>query len=408
MKNITLRWPLSVDKFEEEGIRYIVLSCNEGISDQPLVLREEAVHLLDKMNGSLSEDEFYDEASKLRIPIEISRGFLALIDEYYMLEGPRLSVKKDEIKNNFLNSKIRPAYFAGRGYSADKIGLANFIDEKISKIKIEESKKILKILHVPHIDYTRGSDVYASGYAHLKNEKYDVIFLMGTSHQYSECFAHFTKKDFESPLGVIKNAIDSTERLLHFYSEEEGLKDEIRHRTEHSLELQLPFIQRTLHSDSKIVPILIGSLQHLYPNKDRFQYLPYKKLIDALIEEVKYLDNNNKSYIFIAGVDMAHVGTYFGDKEKLDTARLKLIENQDESYLKYIENLDSDGLFNHVASTFDDRRICGFSTMMAIVDVFKSLNLKFEGEVFSYSQPVLSNEDCCVTISSVGFYQTNL
>lgn len=301
-------------------------------------------------------------------------------------------------------SNVRKAFFANKVYPSDPLVLSEIINRATPPDPIH-SEKTLRILHVPHIDYMRGIEIYGSGYQSLRSQNYDVIFLLGTSHQHSKSFAIFTEDEFDSPFGVVKTEHDINSRLIDAYGRQHALSEKDLHNTEHSLELQIPFIKH-IAPNIPIVPILIGSIHHLFPSSDRFSFEPYKKLVEILLEETSRLDSLGKKYLFLAGVDMAHIGRFFGDVDSLTNDKLYEIASLDRQYLEFIESLDSESLFRQIANDGDSRRVCGFSTMMVITDIFK---LRGENNLQAlnacYKPCFDSASDCCVTISGVGYYK---
>jgi AmmeMemoRadiSam system protein B len=297
----------------------------------------------------------------------------------------------------------RKAIFADKIYPSNPIELNNFVKHFIPNNPIFDDKNLI-LLHVPHIDYYRGIEIYAAGYQALVNRKYDYVFLLGTSHQYGNQFAIFSEDDFETPIGLQKNACEITSHIIDLYGRIEALSETNLHATEHSLELQLPFLKYLL-PDSKIIPIIFGSLHHLFPSDNRFDYKPYSKIVHSLVETINYITSQNKTYLFLTGVDIAHIGSFFGDKASLDNKRFEEIATQDKKYLELISELKGDELFSHIASDFDQRRVCGYSTMQVVVDVLSKLGFSnLEGLFGEYKQAYTAENDCCVTIASVGYY----
>ena len=66
-----------------------------------------------------------------------------------------------------------------------------------------------------------------------------------------------------------------------------------------------------------------------------------------------------KPSIFIAGADLAHMGTRFGDPEPIGPAALETIGREDRAMLEHVEAGDAEGFFESVRRDKDRRRICG-------------------------------------------------
>lgn len=116
-----------------------------------------------------------------------------------------------------------------------------------------------KSLIVPHAGYLFSGSVAASGYGLLDAQSVNLlIFLIGVSHRSSFCGAVLDSHEaYRTPLGDVMINMDALNYLdqhgsLFFLSSQ-------AHLNEHSLEVQLPFLQSIYNNGFTIVPILLGS-----------------------------------------------------------------------------------------------------------------------------------------------------
>jgi len=70
---------------------------------------------------------------------------------------------------------------------------------------------------------------------------------------------------------------------------------------------------------------------------------------------------------FIAGADLAHMGTRFGDPEPIGPAELETIGREDRAMLEHVEAGDTEGFFESVRRDNDRRRICGLSPIYTLM-----------------------------------------
>ncbi len=149
---------------------------------------------------------------------------------------------------------IRLPAVAGAFYPADKKELVNQINRYFSCTK-KVSEKLLKILIVPHAGYDYSGQVAAWGYKQVE-EDYKRVILLGVSHRvYFNKAAVFNRGSWQTPLGNVDIDEDFANTLIkqsNFIEANLGI-----HGDEHSLEVQLPFLQLVL-ADFKIVPILLS------------------------------------------------------------------------------------------------------------------------------------------------------
>lgn len=406
--NPKLRWPLDIQRHSAGSENLIVLTCPLGVTEKPLVLVSAVGPLLGGLNGSKSIEELAQDFAKVGVQRSLLDELLKLLDDHLFLENDRFLSARDKSSHDFLNNPIRPAALAGLTYSNNPQELTKEIDSFLSVARIADATNSsitpLATLISPHIDYRRGGTCYGSAYQNLKGDQADIYILIGTSHQYSELLFHLTKKDFTSPLGQLPCDRTFVESLANLYGEKHSFQDQILHRKEHSLELQVPFISR-VKPGATIVPILVGGFHQMLQSGKLPDETPlYNDFVTALCETIKQANKQGRYVTFIAGVDMAHVGKHFGDKNSLTPDFMETVRERDSDYLEAISSADKKKLFNHIALDNDARKICGFPTMYTILDVAERLHWKLNCKVFDYQQAVDYQSDCAVTFAALGLY----
>lgn len=169
---------------------------------------------------------------------------------------------------------IKPASFAGAFYPNNKVELSTMIS---SLLKNKEAKNPigtkLRALIVPHAGYVYSADIAASGYVLLKNEKFNNIIIIGPSHnEYFEGMVYGNFDSWETPLGII-NSDNSKVNVL------DDVKEfNLALSREHSVEVQLPFIQ-TLSPESTVTPLITGYIDSFGKYSERLS----KVLEDSLL-----------------------------------------------------------------------------------------------------------------------------
>lgn len=115
----------------------------------------------------------------------------------------------------------------------------------------------VKALIAPHAGYPYSGPVAASAYVRLGSREKTIgrVILLGPAHRYSfRGVAACSARGFETPLGEVEEDGEAVAEILD-QPQVQILDD--AHRGEHSLEVHLPFIQRTL-ADVRIVPLVVG------------------------------------------------------------------------------------------------------------------------------------------------------
>jgi hypothetical protein len=153
--------------------------------------------------------------------------------------------------------RVRPPAVAGAFYPADPIALRR----QIAGFLCEANGvgPIPKALIVPHAGYKYSGPVAASGYALLEAVRHCMtrVVLLGPSHRVPFYGLATTDADlFSTPLGTIEIDRSFVENALRLPQVQ--LLD-AAHQYEHSLEVQLPFLQMTL-DDFALVPLAVGQV----------------------------------------------------------------------------------------------------------------------------------------------------
>lgn len=148
---------------------------------------------------------------------------------------------------------------AGQFYPPSRDQLATTVDELFRNGRGSPSAGSPLALIVPHAGYVFSGGVAASGFLQLDPDReFDNVFLLGASHHVGfEGVSVYASGDFLTPLGRVPVNRDLARSLLK--SSPVFVEREDAHRDEHSLEVELPFLQRRLKHAFKIVPILLGT-----------------------------------------------------------------------------------------------------------------------------------------------------
>lgn len=154
---------------------------------------------------------------------------------------------------------VREPAVAGSFYPSNptelKSQLALFFDAAKNKTTCENAAAII----VPHAGYVFSGEVAATAYAKLNREKqYSRIFIIGTSHHIAMNGASvYNGSGFKTPLGIADVDLEVAGKLL-----ENGKLFKVNpaaHDREHSIEVQIPFLQYWLKKPFKIVPVIIST-----------------------------------------------------------------------------------------------------------------------------------------------------
>ena len=347
------------------------------------------------------------------LPSDELRKFIAMLDENYYLRSDRFANYRSAVVLDFQRATTRAPAHAGGVYSPDAALLKQQLDgyftasEGPGLPRYPSRASSPKAIVAPHIDFHRGGPSYAWAYKPLvESQGADLFILLGTSHCGGENPFILTGKHFDTPLGMVETDRAFVEALQERCAED-LFADEYLHRGEHSLEFQVVFLKYVAQRRAeitggperpfKIVPILVSSFHTMVRN----QTLPEKvQRVGNFLESLRELASKEQREVcFVAGVDLAHVGRQFGDREPITENFLKWVEAEDGRLIERLAALDSSGFFNEVAKDGDRRKICGFSPLYSLIHLLdgnRATHLK-------YSQAFTPETASAVTFTSMIF-----
>jgi AmmeMemoRadiSam system protein B len=259
-------------------------------------------------------------------------------------------------------AKVRLPCQAGAFYNGEVESLRKQIAEcylhelgpgKLPKVAENGPRRVIGLI-CPHAGYMFSGPVAAHAYYRLALDgKPDVIVALGPNHTgYGSGLAIMNEGSWRTPLGDVE--VDS--KLAMKIVEEARIVDvdESAHRYEHSIEVQLPFLQYAYDSNFKIVPICF-LMQDLSSAREIGQALA-KSLV-------------NKNAVIIASSDMTH----YQPQEKAmknDLAALKAVEAMDEE--EFYSVIETHGI-----------TACGYGPIAALMEAAKMLGAR-EAKLLCY------------------------
>ena len=192
------------------------------------------------------------------------------------------------------------------------------IDTYFSKSSIEPSNKPVEILIAPHAGYTYSGGVAADGFKSISRHQYSTVVILGPSHYVNfDGISVWEEGGFQTPLGVVdvdhkftKKLIDANEK---FYFNSKAFD------REHSLEVEIPFLQKTF-SNFKIVPVIMG--------QSSFELL--KEFAQTLNEII----GNRKDVLVVVSTDLSH---YHDDT---------FAREMDHRTIEAVRSLEAEQVFN--------------------------------------------------------------
>ncbi len=197
-------------------------------------------------------------------------------------------------------SDVKEPAVAGAFYPSDKTELGRIVQGFLTAAKVQPAQGRLVALISPHAGYIYSGGVAAHSYRHITDRPVETVIIIGPGHYAAFRGASvYAEGLWRTPLGDVKINEKLAKSLIDTKSDVTFNREV--YAKEHSLEVQLPFLQQALR-DFTIVPILIGE-----PTQASF-----RTLSDRLTEILR----KNDRAIIVASSDLSHYYDYATAKKK--------------------------------------------------------------------------------------------
>lgn len=216
---------------------------------------------------------------------------------------------------------LRKSVIAGSWYSGNPSVLRKDIENFLKLVPDAEIAGEVVAIIAPHAGYVYSGQVAAYAYKTVCGHNYDAVIVLGPSHRAAfSGVSIFSFGGYETPLGIVP--ID--EELAKQIKKNSKLVSDIpaAHLQEHSLEIQLPFLQYVL-GDFSFVPLVMGD-----QGADTCQ-----ELARAIYASVK-----GRKILIVGSSDLSHFHNY-NEASRLDSVALQNIKDSDAGgLLRSLEN----------------------------------------------------------------------
>jgi MEMO1 family protein len=269
----------------------------------------------------------------------------------------------------------RKASFAGSFYPSDRKTLEKTITAYYGAAESGEkiSAHIFGII-VPHAGYQYSGLVAAFGYNQIKGNRYKTVILLGSSHRLRfKGVSIDTGGSWETPLGRVRINHEASRALVAKCPSIKPYPSAFHQ--EHSLEVQLPFLQSAL-KEFTIVPLITGSMDE----ED------YRGLSSALTSLLKA---NPREILVVVSSDLSHYHSYPRAGE------------MDALALSEIESLNAEKLKD--CAMRGKCELCGLEAVLSFISVARDMNAKARLLRYVNSGDVTGDRDRVVGYGSVAF-----
>ena len=313
---------------------------------------------------------------------EIARNLVDTLAKAGFLEDGTFAQMQKEKRREFAEEPVREPAHAGSAYPEDADELRQTMTEYMGDSTPAPATDGLFAIAAPHVSPSGGWQSYRAAYRMLRPEHRDRTFvILATSHYGEPDKFGLTRKRFRTPLGESETDI----RLVNWLAERGGdaiMMEDYCHSFEHTVELQMIFLQHLMGAQVKVLPILCGSYANsIYRGGKPEDNDGVKRFLDTLGE---LRDREGDRLFWILGVDMAHMGIRYQDyfEAVADEGRMETVGSRDRQRIDRINSLDAPGFWDLVQEHHDDLKWCGSSPFYTFLKTAPSSR----GELLRYEQ----------------------
>ncbi len=243
-------------------------------------------------------------------------------------------------------SYARPPVVAGMFYPEHEQELRRSVESLLAEPEPSTRQGTLLGLVVPHAGYLYSGRTAARAFALLKGRTVSTVVLVGPSHrEYFDGVSVFSGASFKTPLGSVEVDAELRAELMKIYP---PIRSSVAgHKAEHSLEVQLPFLQVAARN-VKILPIVMGDQKRSY----------CEGLGNALAELAR-----KRRVFLVASSDLSH---YYPSE---------IARRLDAVAIASIQELNYDALMSHLDA--DETEACGGGPVAAVLCAAKDAGADF-------------------------------
>ncbi len=330
--------------FRQEDKVLLGLRDRHQITKELVFLIPQAQHILPHMNGSNTLEQIAQTVGH-GLTAAMLQGLVGQLDSAGLLYGPRFDAMVAAMRAEFDASDTLPAgatadfadamvvqslgedatdeQKASQGAAKLTEAFDKWIEQVRKTVNREPLAELPRAIVAPHLDYYRGWINYAAIYSSLKEApRPDRVVILGTNHFGFATGVCGCNKSLETPLGVCEFD-EGFASLVNKHLGPENASRLIEHRydheREHSIELQLPWIQHTFGADNAgRFPRLYAALIHDPTSNAGASYDGKGLDLDPFVEALRAaLAEAPGRTLIISSADLSHVGPMFGDQVNL-------------------------------------------------------------------------------------------
>ncbi len=388
---------------EVQGQQLMGIADARQVSERAVVTSPAAQFVLPMLDGQKNLDEVVSAVGR-GLTRPILEQLVAQLDDAGLLEGPVYNAIISKIHTDFDSAPNLPpgstaamadamaASHLGsqekfEALSAEQKGALGaermrfHFDEWMS-MALKDAEKpsfdsLPRAVVAPHLDYPRGWVNYGATWGRMRVvDRPDRVIILGTNHFGEGTGVTGSPKGYESPLGTCEADtwfIDALGKNLGGAHTDLLFKNRFDHEREHSIELQIPWIQHCLgKGDTGRFPMVFAALVHDPAANNGESYDGKGLALDPFLESMrKTLATSPGKTLIVSSADLSHVGPAFGDQLAMAGDDPQVVEarnnvfRHDQDLLRMLTELKPDEMVSAMSWQGNATRWCSLGNLVA-------------------------------------------
>ncbi len=212
-------------------------------------------------------------------------------------------------------SDIRPSPIAGTWYTADPKRLAHQVDEYLAAAKLPDLHGEVIGIIAPHAGHRYSGPTAGYAFRAIQRNSYDLVVVISPMHGFHPASLLTTAHTaYSTPLGNIPVDAEAIKELTELMLQQSGADlFPVANDGEHSLEIELPFLQRAVEGDFHLLPVMVRTQS--------------ARTIEILGKSLAKVMASKKS-LLVASTDLSHFYPQ-ATAQRLDTGMLEAFSSLD-------------------------------------------------------------------------------
>jgi hypothetical protein len=342
------------------GQQLVLLRDPMMLTTQSMVVPPPAAALIQQMQGERSVE---DLAKAVNAPtVDPLVELVKQLDAVGLLWGPTFDRLEAELKEKLLEV----GYFPGGGGMGqpEADAMRKALGEWLAQTEDPELEGSPVGVVAPHLDYPRGWPNYAGAYKCLDGAAApDRVVVLGTNHFGIGDGVVATQLGFETPMGKVPadgTVVDGLIRRLGH----SVVIDQLDHHGEHSIKLQVPWIQQRFGDIPVIAALIPDPLIGMIADDGK------RVSVDAFIQAMRdVLDEAGGRTLFVSSADMSHIGPQFGEPRPVDQQRRTDVERVDRDLMGAFLSGDPQQFLERARQLRNPTRWCSIGSLYATLSL---------------------------------------